>query len=344
MVGRTGACHAGEVSIGTKLAPVDAPASAPADAGVVLHGWLGVELRHLVTLAVVARVGSFRGAAEQLGYVQSAVSQQIAVLERAVGVRLVERSRGNRRVALTRSGELLVGHATEILTRLGAARADLTALCSDRPDEVRVGLSPGVGRWVLADILRLLAARRPETRVAITESARRETLAALVEEGELDVAVVEQPLPAGALQRCELLRDPYALLLPAEELRPGSWRPVSLEEVAALPLIGPTTPPPYAEFCGAEGIQLRFAVRSDLDELVPALVRAGLGAAILPRHSIPAHARDLRVLALDALLPPRVLSLIWHRDRSLNRVVEGFLAAALDACAPECPALAATGA
>src|SRR5262245_56767418 len=77
--------------------------------------WLGIEVRHLAALSVVAREHSFRAAARDLGYAQSAISQQIAALERLVGVRLIDRTRGRRSVALTAAGQLLLEHATEIL-------------------------------------------------------------------------------------------------------------------------------------------------------------------------------------------------------------------------------------
>src|SRR5918995_7225999 len=92
--------------------------------------WLGVELRHLAALQAVAEEGSFGRAAQRLGYTQSAVSQQLAMLERIVGERLVERPGGPRPVSLTEAGELLVRHADGIMARLAAAQADVAALAA----------------------------------------------------------------------------------------------------------------------------------------------------------------------------------------------------------------------
>src|SRR4051812_49444955 len=90
--------------------------------------WLGVELRHLAALQALAEEGSFGRAAHRLGYTQSAVSQQIATLERIVGEQLVERPGGPRPVTLTEAGRLLLRHARAITSRLQAAQADLSAL------------------------------------------------------------------------------------------------------------------------------------------------------------------------------------------------------------------------
>jgi molybdate transport repressor ModE-like protein len=90
--------------------------------------WAGIELRHLVALDAVAREGSFRRAATRLGYVQSAISHQIAALESLTGKRLIERSRGTRPLALTDAGEILLAHADAVIARVRAAQAELAAL------------------------------------------------------------------------------------------------------------------------------------------------------------------------------------------------------------------------
>src|SRR4030088_324722 len=100
--------------------------------------WLGVELRHLAALQALALEGSFGRAAIRLGYTQSAVSQQIAALERAVGERLVERPGGPKPVTLTEAGRLLVGHADAIVARLSAAQADMAALHEGAAGTLRV--------------------------------------------------------------------------------------------------------------------------------------------------------------------------------------------------------------
>src|SRR3954449_9439672 len=85
--------------------------------------WLGIDLRHLAALEAVARTRAFGRAARELGYTQSAVSQQIAQLERIVGQQLFNRPGGPRRVEPTEAGLLLLGHADAIVARLDAGRA-----------------------------------------------------------------------------------------------------------------------------------------------------------------------------------------------------------------------------
>src|SRR5438132_147479 len=116
--------------------------------------WLGVELRHLAALQAVAGEGSFGRAAERLGYTQSAISQQIATLERIVGERLVERPGGPRPVTMTEAGRILLGHAESIVARLQAAQADLAALSSGQAGPLHVGPFQSVGPKILPEVRR----------------------------------------------------------------------------------------------------------------------------------------------------------------------------------------------
>src|SRR3954453_21537283 len=102
-------------------------------------GLVGVEARHLAALQAIAEERSFSRAAERLGYAQSAVSQQIAALERAVGLPLVERPGGPRPVSLTEAAPVLARHAERVVAGMAAARADLHALAAGESGSVRVG-------------------------------------------------------------------------------------------------------------------------------------------------------------------------------------------------------------
>ena len=133
--------------------------------------WLGVELRHLIALEAVAREGSFGRAAISLGYTQSAVSQQIATLERIVGERLLERPGGPRPVSLTEAGELLLRHAEAIVARLAAAQADLAALSDGAAGRLRVGIYQSVGERVLPELMRRFRASWPRVEIRLSESA-----------------------------------------------------------------------------------------------------------------------------------------------------------------------------
>src|SRR4051795_726881 len=181
-------------------------------------GLVGVEARHLAALQAVAEERSFSRAAERLGYAQSAVSQQIASLERAVGLKLVERPGGPRPVSLTEAGEIVLGHADQLLARLGALRADLDQLAAGESGTIRVGTFQSAGARILPGVVGKFRARWPEVRVEIREELNESLLLDGVASGALDLtfASMGPPVPA-QLDYTVLLEDRYALLVP-----PGS--------------------------------------------------------------------------------------------------------------------------
>ena len=293
------------------------------------HSWLGIELRHLAALEAVAREGSFRGAARSLGYVQSAISGQIAALERAVGRRLVERTRGGGRIELTEAGHLVLQHSEAILARLHAAEADVAALASGRAGELRIGITQSIGVRILPSLMRRFTADWPDVRVRPTEAAADLPLYDAVERGEVDLSFVELPTPPGPFETFELMADPFVLLVPRDSAVK------SIDDLGTTPLIGHTECRGLARVeaqLRARGIEPEFAFRSDVNATIQALVGAGLGAAVLPVLAID-PADDLTTTREVQGIPPRVLAIVRHRDRHHSAAAQAFVELARAVCA-----------
>jgi len=297
--------------------------------------WLGVEIRHLAALEAVAREGSFGRAALSLGYTQSAVSQQIQMLERIVGERLLERPGGPRAVSLTEAGTLLLRHAEAIVGRLRAAQADMAALGDGLAGALRVGTFQSVGAKVLPEVMRRFLDGWPLVDLQLTESASDDDLLRLVERGELDLAFAMLPALEGPFESDVLLRDPYVLLVPAGHDLAGSGR-ASLTELGELTLIANRACRSTALAEGElvqRGVSVDVAFRSDDNGTVQGLVGAGFGAALVPLLAVDPRDDRIRVLELEPEIPPRRIALVWHSDRHRSPASRAFAELAREVCA-----------
>lgn len=299
--------------------------------------WLGVEVRHLTALAAVAEEQSFRGAADRLGYVQSAVSQRISQLEMAVSMRLVERSRGHRHVELTEAGTALLRHAEQIQAQLNAARADLRALSGDVDrTQLRLGASGGLATRLVPAALARMAEQSPTLTVEIQETQSDRDLFASVESGRLDAAFAELPLEAGPFEWRELLVDPLMLLVPADSPLAASGKPPELTQIAAQPLIANRTWRMFGlvqRQLAAAGLSIDVRYSATSSAAVHGLVGAGLGCAVLPRLAVDLADPATTAIELDGVLPPRILVCYWPRERRREPALDQFLAAMDHACA-----------
>ena len=290
-------------------------------------GWHGVEIRHFAALQAVAAEGSFGRAAQRLGYTQSAISQQIATLERIVGERLVERPGGPRPVSLTEAGALLLRHADSIVARLQAAQADLHALQAGELGTLRVGTFQSVGARVLPEVMRRFTQQWPQIEVMLEERDDEEIVEVL-ERGEIDVGFVLLPVGDAPLETHELLRDPYVLVVPAGEH--GVWP--SLAAIAEAPLVGfrsgHSMDPVEAAF-RAGGLEPRWAFRSNDNQTVQGLVAAGVGHAVVPRLTVDETDTRTAIVELGDLVAPRVIALGRHRDRYASPAARAFIETAL---------------
>ena len=290
--------------------------------------WLGLELRHLLALKAIAEEGTFGRAAAKLGYTQSAVSQQIAMLERIVCQRLIDRPGGPRPVSLTEAGELLLRHADAIAARLQAAQADLAALDAGDAGPLRIGTYQSVGAKILPSLLSGFKAGWPKVTISLTESTDDEELLALVERGELDLTFTMVPLPAGPFELLQLLRDPYVLVVPAESPLAVRDRPPTLREIAELPLIANRhcrSLDAGLQALRATGRDPRIVFRSDDNGTVQWMTAAGIGVALVPRLTVDAGDPRVAVIELGDRVPPRLIGIAWHRDRRRTRAADAFV-------------------
>ncbi|MGH3017892.1 MAG: LysR family transcriptional regulator [Gaiellaceae bacterium] len=298
-------------------------------------GWLGVELRHLLALQAVAEEGSFGRAAQSLGYTQSAISQQIAALERIVGQQLIDRPGGPRPVTLTGAGSLLLAHARGINARLAAAQADLDAFSSGDSGPLRIGTYQSVGARVLPTLLRDFRAEWPKVDVRLVESADDLELLELVERGEIDVSFCVFPLEPGPFESIGLMRDPYVLVVPAGSPLVDREKTPTLREILELPLISYRTcrtTQRVEERLRLAGREPNVVFRSDDNGTLQALVAAGVGVALVPQLTVDPADKAIAVIELGDRVPPRIIGVAWHADRQLTPAAQMFIQAAEAVC------------
>ncbi len=247
-----------------------------------------LDLRRLRILHTVSGYGSVTAAATALGYSAPAVSQQLAALEREVGMKLTERV--GRGLALTPAALILVGHTDALLARLDAAEADLAALRDQVAGHVSVAAFASAARSVVPAAWAALAASAPQVRLDVTQMEPEEALPAVLR-GETDVAVAHEydllPRPLDPLfERRELRADPVLLAVPASHPLAASSTPVPLDALSGLPFLAPRDTTSCAEMiqraCARSGFVPRIVARATDFGVLLSLVAAGAGVTLVP--------------------------------------------------------------
>src|SRR5687768_2574574 len=245
-----------------------------------------LDVRRLRVLREVALRGSIAGAAEGLRFTPSAVSQQVAKLEREAGVPLVVR--GPRGISLTPAGWRLVDHAEAILDRLARAELELRSLAGE-PPALRLGAITTAAVSIVPDALVRFGAARPDVEVTVTEADPLASLAGLPTR-ELDLAIVFEydyvPLPSDARVVFEvLLEEPLRVVLPASHPL-AKRRAVRLADLADETWIHSTSRSacrPFTErACRAAGFEPRIRFEFDDYAAMQNLVASGAGVALAP--------------------------------------------------------------
>jgi DNA-binding transcriptional LysR family regulator len=263
-----------------------------------------LDVRRLRVLREVGRQPSLSAAAAALAYTPSAVSQQIAALERELGVGLVER--GARGAALTDAGRVLVRHADEIFGRIHTAEEELQALAGLETGRLRLGAFSTACAVLVPRAVVGFGERHPGVQVTLVEFDPEEALANL-RARELDAALlyefpVEQPAALDGLAYKHLLDDRLYVALPPDH-RLARRRRLRLTELAEEPWVQGvyrgSTLQVLPAACRAAGFEPNIVFRSDDHMAVQGFVAAGLGVALVPQLTLPTARRDLVIRPLE---------------------------------------------
>jgi DNA-binding transcriptional LysR family regulator len=227
-----------------------------------------------------------------LSYTPSAISQQIAALEREAGVRLLERrARG---VVLTEAGQVLVEHADVILGRLEAAETALAALAELRRGHLRMASFATAGASVLPHAVDTFRARHPAVELTVGQASPMQSVERL-RAGRLDLALTVDldAHPAEGVEVIHLFDDPVQLALHADH--PLAAKPdIRLEDLADETWIDVPRATSGGQVlvraCAKAGFAPRVTFESDDYTAIQELVGAGVGAALLPDLALcPPH-------------------------------------------------------
>jgi DNA-binding transcriptional LysR family regulator len=267
-----------------------------------------LDVRRMQVLRAVVGTGSVTAAAVRLGYTPSAISQQIAALEKEAGAALLERV--GRGVRPTAAGLLLTEHADAIARQVAEAETALADLLAGRTGRLSVRYFATAGAALVAPAVARLRELHPGVQVELRLADPQDPLAD-VREGRADLALVVggEGAPDG-VRLLRLLDDPYLAVLPKGHPL-AARRSVDLAELAEEPWVGSEWPGPCLDAqlaaCAAAGFRPRFVVDSEDYLTAQGFVAAGLGVTLIPRLGLGAPHPDVTVRRLKAPTPFRTI-------------------------------------
>ena len=275
------------------------------------------DLRLLSVLREVALRGSFSAAAEALSYTQPAVSQQIARLEKQVGVKLIERE--PRGIRLTPAGEVLVRHTERVMAQLAAADEELQEVAAMARGRLRIGSFATAAGTIVPRAVAAFRDLRPAIEVDISLLEPEDSVPA-VRRGDIEIAITEEGGFSGdadttGLEVEHLLDDHMWVSLPADhplatrhaielaELRDEDWMFACLTGTCADSNV-------VLRACREAGFQPRIAYQSDDYFAIQGLVASGMGVALIPGLGLASTRDDVAVRPVKGRPPYRRVAAI----------------------------------
>ena len=274
-----------------------------------------ITLRQLRYLQALARHRHFGRATESCAVTQPALSMQIRELEKELGVELVDRRPGD--AALTEIGVLVAKRGDEVL----AAARDLVDFARHRgrllKGQLKLGVIPTIGPYVLPKLLPLLHIRHPDLIVKVRETQTKALIEELVA-GDLHAVVLSMSATEGDIEVVRLFDDPFLLAVPADDPLPETTR-VTAGEVDQSRLIlleeGHCLRDQALAFCSTAKPDMPLNLGATSLTTIMQMVANGYGVTLLPQVAVDAEAPDERIklLRFAAPEPSRTIGLAFRR-------------------------------
>lgn len=281
-----------------------------------------VELRALRALVSVADQGSFRGAARSLGYTQSAISHQIASLERALDAAMFTRPGGRGAVTLTAAGDAAYRRARRVLAELETLGADVAAIERGERPALRIGVFQTATTELLPSALRTLRENRPDVEVILSEIHDTGQTFNRLADGRLDMAFIVNPDPDERILSIPLLNDRWVILTRRDSGLAGTQTP-SFDMLDGVDVVAWTrrwrTQLQVEEAWRQRAINPRVVYRTDDNLALQRLVASGYGHACIDRlTAASAIEPSLTWVEPAEILIPRMITLCLPRRRDLS--------------------------
>jgi LysR family hydrogen peroxide-inducible transcriptional activator len=294
-------------------------------------------LRQLQYAAAVAELRSFRRAAEHCHVSQPSLSAQVIQLEEQLGTRLFER--GSRRVLVTAAGEALLGRLRRLLLEADDLVDAARQLGDPLSGTLRVGVIPTISPYLLPVLVPALRERHPGLAIVWVED-KTPVLAASLQEGALDAALLALEAPVGEVDHEVVAVDPFVLAAqPGHPLLRGSG-PATAQELRGAGFLllddGHCFRDQALAYCAtARGRELDF--RATSLSTLSQMVAAGAGVTLLPRLALPVENRrsELAIRRLASPEPHRTLALVWRPRSPLAPALRKLAATMRETCVAE---------
>lgn len=274
-----------------------------------------MDLKQLEYFVRVAELGSFTRASIALDIAQPALSRQIRLLEVELRQNLLTRT--GRGAIPTEAGKLLLKHGRGILHQVEVAREELGAVRGGLAGRVSIGLPPSLSKLITVPLTQAFRQQLPHAQLTLTEG-----FSMLMQEGlrvgNLDMAVLYNSERSPELETTTLHSEELVLIsrkgsikAPVKKGSTGKRQPISLAEVATLPLILPSRPNAFRILIEGEmitiGCKPQISLEVDGLNAILSLVREGMGHAVLPSYTL-SNVEDTAQFSLRSIRSPRIMS------------------------------------